>query len=300
MTEITEFDEYSFRLIAGDLVEVLSDEDLDRLRVPVFGDILRIEETLHISKKVRFWNICKSKHAPVLPWNQEKLHGGAVRPEANLPGTYPQYLRNFFLQMRIGKQLPLKMKVYVTEYNIRDDVIRWRDLKSFRVVSLFFAKAPIISEKSLINFSLENKCQSHRVQDARWCYSMTYMNVNNSYRTHFYIAHIISEILTLQNCDFDNLGEDRRVQHSHWRHSIANIIVYDSTIKHFSTILTFSDDINVSKFWTWKFRSRPRGRKTVLKPLDCKCSNLWVFLEFQLYSNIRLRAKVPNTHTLIV
>ena len=74
-------------------------------------------------------------------------------------------LRIFYSKCRTRKRSTLKMKITVTECNIRCGVKRWKTLKSIPVVFRFFSLALAISEMlTFLNRDLENLGQGSGVQ----------------------------------------------------------------------------------------------------------------------------------------
>ena len=70
-------------------------------------------------------------------------------------------------------RLILQTKVKVTDYNIQNDVIRWRISTSLNVIGLIFATALTVSE--ILTFQvcdIETIGQGHEVQQSQWFHSM--------------------------------------------------------------------------------------------------------------------------------
>ena len=57
---------------------------------------------------------------------------------------------------------------------------------------------------------------------------MAYINLGKGHIAHFAIALTVSEILTFQICDLQNLGQDHEVQHSQWSDLMAKINFYNT------------------------------------------------------------------------
>ena len=109
----------------------------------------------------------------------------------------------------------LKTKVKVTEYNIRHDAIRWQMTKSFKVFLRIFALSPTIFD--ILTFRKHNRkfrSRSQRTTCAMLSFDGGYQRVLKVTECIFVIALIISEMLTFQNVDLDNIGQDYRVQDS--------------------------------------------------------------------------------------
>ena len=63
------------------------------------------------------------------------------------------------------------------------------------------------------------------------------INFCKSHMTHFFvIALTVSEILTFQMCDLENLGQGDGVQHSQWSHSMSTSLKV--VLEHFSLAVT--------------------------------------------------------------
>ena len=54
---------------------------------------------------------------------------------------------------------------------------------------------------------------------------------------HFALALTVSEILTIQNVELENIGQDQRVQHSQWRHSALNVKIYEGHVLYYFLFL---------------------------------------------------------------
>ena len=77
-----------------------------------------------------------------------------------------------------------------------------------------------------------------------------YQPQQKSYECIFTISHTVSEILTFQICDLENLSQGHIIQHLQLAHLMANINLYKNrTCAVFACSHRFQD-IHISKFVT--------------------------------------------------
>ena len=86
----------------------------------------------------------------------------------------------------------------------------------------------------------------------------------------FVRALIVSQILTFQILDLENVGKYRRVQHSQWHHSVTNINLYESRSMHFYASIHRFRDVKVWNVWPGKRMSRSRSTTFAMAPVDGK------------------------------
>ena len=90
-------------------------------------------------------------------------------------------------------------------------------------------KIPAFTTSKILAFKivyLENVGQGRW----QWCHSMPNINVCKCYMKPFFstLALTVSEIITIQMFDFENLDHGQGLQHSQWFHSMTNVNVYKS------------------------------------------------------------------------
>ena len=89
-----------------------------------------------------------------------------------------------------------------------------------------------------------------------WPFDGEYQPRQGTYVAFSAIALTVSEILTFQICDLENLGQGHTGQHSQWSHSMANINLYKCHTTSFSLALTVFEIFTFRNAWPWKCRSK--------------------------------------------